>query len=241
MAGRLHCGAGAAYYDFPQAAGRPFWQGSLFVLAVAGLHLLGLLLAFGVVVEQVPPDALPALTVRVVEPSPAAPSRATAGKAEAVRSVESVRRVERAKPQPLAATQTASSSLPAPANAPAVAAAATPPAAGVPAESSATSTASASAPALVGARFDADYLHNPRPAYPVSSRRLGEEGRVVLRVRVSAQGLPLAVEVKQSSGSPRLDEAARVAVERWRFVPARLGSEAVESSVLIPLHFALDS
>lgn len=240
MAGQLRSAAGGAYYDFPQAAGRPFWQGSLFVLAVAGLHLLGLLLAFGVVVEQVAPDALPALSVRVLEPSPAVPRMATAAKAEAARSVEPVRRVERAKPLAVAATQTALSSPPSNANAPAVAAAVAPPAAGVPAESSAASTASASAPTLVGARFDADYLHNPRPAYPVSSRRLGEEGRVMLRVRVSAQGLPLAVEVKQSSGSPRLDEAARAAVERWRFVPARQGSEAVESSVLVPLQFALD-
>jgi protein TonB len=49
------------------------------------------------------------------------------------------------------------------------------------------------------------------------------------------------VDIKQSSGFPRLDEAARAAVERWRFVPARQGTEAVEASVLVPLHFSLDS
>jgi protein TonB len=63
----------------------------------------------------------------------------------------------------------------------------------------------------------------------------------VLRVRVSAHGLPLAVEIKQSSGFPRLDEAARAAVERWRFIPARQGSETVDSSVLVPLQFALET
>ena len=73
-----------------------------------------------------------------------------------------------------------------------------------------------------------------------AARRLGEEGRVVLRVRVSAEGMPVLVEVKQSSGFPRLDEAARTAVEHWRFVPARQGSEAIESSVLVQLQFALD-
>lgn len=243
MAGQLRSAAGGTYYDFPQAAGRPFWQASLFVLAVAGLHLLGLLLAFGVVVSQAPPDVLPALNVRVLDPPPAASRMAVAGKVDTARSVESVRRVARATPA--AAPQTHSSPPPATANAPALAPALPQPAAGAPIEASAASTTSVasttSAAVLVGARFDADYLHNPRPAYPVSSRRLGEEGRVVLRVRVSAQGLPLAIEVKQSSGSPRLDEAARVAVERWRFVPARLGSEAVESSVLVPLQFALDS
>jgi protein TonB len=73
------------------------------------------------------------------------------------------------------------------------------------------------------------------------SRRLGEEGKVVLRVRVSAQGASLAVEIKQSSGHARLDEAARSAVERWRFVAARQGTEAVEATVLVPLNFTLDN
>ncbi len=99
----------------------------------------------------------------------------------------------------------------------------------------------APAPApVIAARFDADYLQNPKPVYPALSRRLGEEGKVVLRVRVSAQGASLHVEIKQSSGYFRLDEAARAAVEKWRFVPARQGSEAVEASVLVPLHFTLD-
>jgi protein TonB len=101
--------------------------------------------------------------------------------------------------------------------------------------------APAAAPAVVGARFDADYLHNPKPVYPAASRRIGEEGRVLLRVRVSAQGLPLSVDIRQSSGFPRLDEAARAAVERWRFVPAKQGAEAVESTVVVPLQFTLDS
>ena len=68
---------------------------------------------------------------------------------------------------------------------------------------------------------------------------MGEEGRVVLRVMVSAEGLPLSVEVKQASGFRRLDEAAMAAVERWRFVPARRGATAIESSVLVPLQFTL--
>ena len=94
---------------------------------------------------------------------------------------------------------------------------------------------------ITAARFDADYLQNPMPIYPPMSRRLGEEGKVVLRVRVSAQGLPLSVEVSKSSGFPRLDEATRVAVERWRFVPARQGNEPIEASVLVPLNFTLSN
>ncbi|MFN4324456.1 MAG: energy transducer TonB [Azonexus sp.] len=94
--------------------------------------------------------------------------------------------------------------------------------------------------AIVAPRFDADYLHNPKPVYPALSRRLNEEGKVLLKVRVSAQGTPLDVVVSQSSGFPRLDAAAADAVSRWRFVPARRGEEAVDSSVVVPITFALD-
>jgi protein TonB len=94
--------------------------------------------------------------------------------------------------------------------------------------------------AVISARFDAAYLNNPRPAYPAASRRLGEEGRVVLRVAVSSDGRPVAVDVERSSNFERLDEAARQAVVRWRFLPARRGNEAVDSAVLVPLVFRLD-
>ena len=93
---------------------------------------------------------------------------------------------------------------------------------------------------LVAARFDADYLHNPKPVYPPLSRRRGEEGKVLLKVRVSAQGEALGVAIQKSSGFDSLDTAASEAVTRWRFVPARRGDEAVESSVIVPITFALE-
>lgn len=96
------------------------------------------------------------------------------------------------------------------------------------------------APAVTAARFDADYLQNPKPAYPPISRRLNEQGKVVLRVHVAADGSAQAVEVKQSSGFPRLDAAARDAVSRWHFVPARRGTEATESWVAVPIQFSLE-
>jgi len=90
------------------------------------------------------------------------------------------------------------------------------------------------------ALYDAAYLQNPRPAYPPMSRRLGEEGRVLLRVRVGTDGHPVAVEVERSSNFERLDETARRAVGSWRFVPARRGDEPVEGSVSVPVVFRLD-
>ena len=88
-------------------------------------------------------------------------------------------------------------------------------------------------------RFDADYLHNPEPEYPALSRRLGEQGRVMLRVLVSAEGNALTVEIERSSGYLRLDAAALEAVHHWRFVPAKSGSQTVEDWVLVPIMFKL--
>lgn len=93
---------------------------------------------------------------------------------------------------------------------------------------------------LIAARFDADYLHNPKPVYPALSRRQSEEGKVLLKVRVSAQGNALEVAVSKSSGFPRLDSAAIAAVTHWRFVPAKRGDETVDSSVIVPITFALE-
>ena len=88
-------------------------------------------------------------------------------------------------------------------------------------------------------RFDAGYLKNPGPAYPAASRRLREEGRVVLRVLVEADGRASEVTIKTSSGFPRLDQAAENAVRRWKFVPARQGDDAVRAAVLVPIVFNL--
>jgi protein TonB len=95
------------------------------------------------------------------------------------------------------------------------------------------------APALLAARFDADYLSNPKPPYPAASRRLGETGTVHLRVHVSASGEAIKVQLKQSSGFERLDNSALETVARWRFVPARRGDEAVAAWVVVPIVFEL--
>lgn len=89
--------------------------------------------------------------------------------------------------------------------------------------------------------FNAGYLKNPAPPYPALSRRLGEEGRVVLRVFVDENGLPARVEVKTSSGFSRLDDVALGTVRTWKFVPARRGEKPVGTWVLVPISFSLRS
>lgn len=92
---------------------------------------------------------------------------------------------------------------------------------------------------ITEARFDVDYLDNAPPAYPSISRRMREEGLVVLKVKVRADGTADAVLVQHPSGSARLDEAALAAVRRWKFVPAKRGDQAIESWVLVPIEFEL--
>ncbi len=117
-----------------------------------------------------------------------------------------------------------------------------PPQPPVPAKAPSIDVAPAPAPvAITAARFDADYLHNPKPVYPHASRRLGEQGKVLLRVFVSAAGLAEKVEIKLSSGFARLDQAAEEAVARWRFVPAKRGEQAIAAWVQVPITFQLES
>jgi periplasmic protein TonB len=94
-------------------------------------------------------------------------------------------------------------------------------------------------PAVVAPRFEADYLSNPAPVYPRKSRYLGEEGRVLLKVRVSESGDAKEVSLHRSSGFKRLDRAALDAVRQWKFIPARQGRKPVMAWVVVPLEFSL--
>lgn len=96
-------------------------------------------------------------------------------------------------------------------------------------------------PPVIPPRFDAQYLDNPAPSYPSLSRRLREQGTVMLRVYVQATGLPADIELKQSSGHARLDDVALNTVKRWRFVPARQNDTAVAGWVVVPITFSLRS
>lgn len=83
------------------------------------------------------------------------------------------------------------------------------------------------------------YLSNPKPLYPNVSRRLGEQGTVMLRVFVTIAGEPAQIQLKSSSGFPRLDRAALNAVRSWKFSPATRGDRAVDAWVLVPIRFSL--
>jgi len=90
-------------------------------------------------------------------------------------------------------------------------------------------------------RYNAAYLSNPPPTYPVSARRRGIEGTATVRAEISATGECLRAELRNSSGAEILDRAALEAVKKWRFVPARRGNQAVVAWVEVPITFQLEN
>ncbi|PKO45859.1 MAG: energy transducer TonB [Betaproteobacteria bacterium HGW-Betaproteobacteria-22] len=78
------------------------------------------------------------------------------------------------------------------------------------------------------------------PRYPVASRRIGEHGRVVLRVELDETGQITGVKVKESSGHRRLDEAGMAAVKTWQCDAAMRDGKAVPAVAMQPFDFILN-
>jgi protein TonB len=82
-------------------------------------------------------------------------------------------------------------------------------------------------------------IRNTPPIYPETARRAGWEGRVTVRVEVSANGLPIRVALEKSSGYGVLDQAALRAVKSWRFQPRTIGGVTMAGTVDVPVNFTL--
>lgn len=80
---------------------------------------------------------------------------------------------------------------------------------------------------------------NPPPEYPKLARERGQEGMVLILVRVDAAGRAQGASVARSSGHRLLDEAAMQAVRGWSFRPARRNSADVPGEALVPVEFRL--
>lgn len=96
-----------------------------------------------------------------------------------------------------------------------------------------------SQPRVTQPEYRVAHLNNPAPDYPALSRRLREQGDVILRVYVTPEGAPGEIQLHTSSGHQRLDRAAQEAVERWKFVPARRGEDPVGAWVLVTINYVL--
>jgi protein TonB len=86
----------------------------------------------------------------------------------------------------------------------------------------------------------ADYLHNPPPDYPRMSKRLGEQGKVVVKVLIGEDGRAQKVELLTTSGFERLDKSAMDAAMRWRYVPGKRGGVAEAMWYQVPIQFTLE-
>jgi len=86
----------------------------------------------------------------------------------------------------------------------------------------------------------ASYADCPEPPYPPAAERKGIKGKVILRIRVGANGSPLEVKLISSSGNQMLDRAAiYTVINSWRFKPATRDGVSIESWVEVPITFEL--
>jgi protein TonB len=217
----------------PPAQRQPLSRNAVIALAVVGLHVgfiwalqSGLLMRAAEIV--VPAEVLaqfidpPAPKVEPVPPTPPTPT--VQKKAVAKAPVQPA-------PQPLAITDP----TPSP-NAPT--GVVTPP---LPPAPVAVAPVAPPAPAAVQLpSSDADYLQNPKPAYPPISKRLGEQGKVTLRVLIGVDGRAKKVEIRRSSGFDRLDQSATNAAMSWRYVPGKRGGVPEEMWSDVPINFVLE-
>ena len=85
------------------------------------------------------------------------------------------------------------------------------------------------------------YINAPRPVYPALDARMGNEGTVTLRVLINERGRADKVEIQKSSGSTRMDEAARSAVLRATFRPHLEDGKAIPVYTIVPINFTLSN
>ncbi len=106
-------------------------------------------------------------------------------------------------------------------------------------ELASAASAGAATARLVPPRYATPGRGNPLPDYPRAARRRGIEGRLLLRVAVSAAGQAEKIEVIESSGHELLDRAAEQAVWKWRFEPGRRAGIPVSATIDVPVVFRL--
>ena len=86
----------------------------------------------------------------------------------------------------------------------------------------------------------ADYLNNAPPPYPPLSKRLGEQGKVIVRAFIEVNGTASKAEIRTSSGYERLDQTALQTVLKWRYIPGKRAGVPEAMWFNIPINFVLE-
>ncbi len=81
-------------------------------------------------------------------------------------------------------------------------------------------------------------VNRVKPEYPAIARAAHISGAVHLRAIISKDGTVRELEVVD--GNPLLAQAAKVAVQNWRYQPTRLNGEPVEVETYVTVNFILN-
>lgn len=215
-------------------------QHALVFCFVVAIHLAGFAAALAVTTEPVPeaikPPAIMAVLVQTPKPEPT-PTPPPVKPQAPVKPQTAVKPAPKQKPKPVskplpkAPPSERAVQAPTPVEAPVKA----------PVKKPAKKVSAPPTPAPVQPpSADAQGLQNKAPVYPQMSRKKKEQGTVWLLLEVKADGSVGTISIKQSSGFSRLDQAARQAVKKWQFEPARQHGIAIDFWYEMPVNFALN-
>jgi protein TonB len=236
----------------PDSNPRLFPLGAIILLHVAGLYALlnGMqkpemppTVPREIIAMLITPQAAPTPVQQPVPPTPQPVPKVVEKPVPKVveKPTPVVKKPSPPKPAPVPRPEPTEKSISTPAPPPAVAAApAAPEPQAAPAQvAPAAPPAPPAAPAPPKTVSGVEYIQPPQPDYPPIAKRMGEEGKVMLRVLVSDRGRPEKVDVQKSSGFARLDEAARQAAMRAMFKPHLEDGKPVAVYALIPINFSI--
>jgi protein TonB len=88
-----------------------------------------------------------------------------------------------------------------------------------------------------GPSYGASAAGGPLPIYPKNALDQDLEGKVILSVKVGADGKAESVTVTQSSGQAMLDQAATRAARSWAFQPAMAKGKPAAGTVTLIFEF----
>ena len=88
---------------------------------------------------------------------------------------------------------------------------------------------------------DRDIFLNPKPIYPLLSRRMREQGAVQLKLCINEQGNVESVWLAKSSGHEKLDRSAMEGVRGWKFSALDSKDRAASHCYHLPVHFRLET
>jgi TonB family protein len=84
-------------------------------------------------------------------------------------------------------------------------------------------------------------IDGPKPHYPIASRRLREEGEVLVRLCIDSRGEVEKAQIQKSSGYQNLDHSALSALSKWRFVASsQLLNSSFAECFRFPVRFTLE-